>query len=407
MKKKCLLIIGAGIEQIRAYELARELGIETVASDINPAAPAFQYADHKIIASTRNIAETVQAARQFNQHHKIHGVMTLANDVPLTVATVAQKLGLPSISTNSARLASDKLAMKKKFKADSVSVPPFMEISSESEIEECAAKWGYPLVIKPTDGRGARGVLRITEDIDKSWALKHAQEDSKSKKVIAEKFIMGKQLSTESMIYKNKCYTASISFRNYELLDRYAPHIIENGGVLPADLDSRDIIAVEEIIFRAAQSMGITRGTVKGDIVLSENGPIVIELAARLSGGYLCTDQIPLARGVDLVKQTIKLALGEDLEVDELIPQDIHKMGIRYFFPDPGRIKRITGFDELDQYDWITRKMLFLKVGDIVELPTNHTKRAGFVHTIGRTYKEANERAITVANSVIIETVPL
>ena len=406
MTRRCLLIIGAGIEQVRAYELAHEMGLETVGSDVNPAAPALALADYRIIASTRDVEATVKAAVEFNGKRRIHGVMTLANDVPLTVASVAAELGLPGISIPSARIASDKLLMKETFLADGVPVPPFKEISSPGELTELASIWGYPLVIKPNDGRGARGVLRVTEDVDAGWAFQYAMENSDAGRVIVEKFIDGLQLSTESTVYRGRCYTASISERNYELMDRYKPYIIENGGVLPADISAEEVQAVEDVVARAARSMGIENGTVKGDIVLTEDGPVVIELAARLSGGYLCTDQIPLARGVDLVRQTIRLCLGEELDTTELVPRDLCKVGIRYFFPEPGRIVSIKGFDDLSRYDWVSKKMLFLNVGDVVEPPTDHTKRAGFVHATGRTFKEAEERAVFAAAMVKIETVP-
>ena len=176
-------------------------------------------------------------------------------------------------------------------------------------------------------------MLKLTPEIDLQWAFAHAVENSDHKRVFVEKFIDGKQLSTESMVYGGSCYTASISDRNYELIDTHAPFIIENGGILPADISPADTLAIDTMISKAAQAMGIENGTVKGDIVLSTEGPLIIEMAARLSGGYLCTDQIPLARGVDLVYQTIKLALGEPLDPTQLIPRDICKMGIRYFLP--------------------------------------------------------------------------
>ncbi len=408
MNKKHLLIIGAGIEQIRAYELAHEMGYGVVASDMNSNAPALSYADYTIIASTRDPEETIRGVVQFQKSHKpIDGVMTLANDVPLTVAMVARRFGLPGVSVISAELASNKLAMKEKFLRDGIKVPQFKEIVSVDEIDKLATLWSFPLVIKPNDGRGARGVLLLNGKTSHKWAFQHAKNNSDSGRVLAEKFIHGIQLSTESIIYKGNCYTASISHRNYEYIERFSPYIIENGGVLPIDLDGQTARDIECIIVKAAKSMGIKRGTIKGDIVLSEDGPKVIEMAARLSGGYLCTDQIPLARGVDLVKQSIKLAMGETLAIEELKPQNLCTMGIRYFFPKPGRIKKITGFKELDRYDWVSKKMLFLHEGDIVEPPTNHTQRTGFVHVTAASYEEAESRAITAANEVQFETVPV
>ncbi len=406
-RKRCLLIIGGGIEQVRAYELAHEMGLVTVGSDINPGAPALALADYELVASTRDVRETVKAAVEFDEHHKIHGVMTLANDVPLTVASVAAELGLPGISIESARLSSDKLAMKEKFRADGVPIPEFREVRSPEDITATIRDWGYPVVIKPVDSRGARGVLRITPSIDLNWAFQKALDSSEQKHIMVERFIDGLQLSTESMVYRGHCYTAAWSERNYEFLDRFAPYLIENGGDLPADLSKEEIADVEKVVAGAAISLGIENGPVKGDIVMGKDGPEVIEMAARLSGGYLCTDQIPLARGVDLVRQTIKLALGENLDVADLVPKDLCKTSIRYFFPEPGRIVSIRGFDELDQFDWVAKKVLFYKVGDVIGPVTDHTKRAGLVLTVGRTREEAVERAIYAASIVIIETLPV
>lgn len=404
---RCLFIIGGGIEQVRAYELAHEMGLITVGSDINPNAPALALADYNIMASTRDVQETVKAAREFDKGHKIHGVMTLANDVPLTVAAVAAELGLPGISMESARRASDKVMMKVKFRADGLPVPDFREVFSPGDISRAVEDWGYPVILKPVDGRGARGVLRVTPSIDRHWAFESAWANSSQKRLMVEKFIDGLQLSTESIVYEGHCYTVAWSQRNYEFLDRFAPYVIENGGVLPAQLSQDQIGEVEEVVGRAAHSMGIKNGPVKGDIVMSKEGPQIIELAARLSGGYLCTDQIPLAHGIDLVRQTIKLSLGEGLDVTELSPGDRVKIGVRYFFPEPGRIVAIRGFDELHRYDWIAKRMLFCKVGEVVEPVTDHAKRAGFVHTVGKTAAEAEQRAVQAVSSVVIDTVPV
>ena len=404
---RCLLIIGGGIEQVRAYEVAHEIGLMTVGSDRNPRAPALRIADHAIVASTRDTEETVHAAKEFTTRYRIHGVMTLANDVPLTVASVAAELGLPGISLESARLAADKLAMKARFHATGVPTPEFREVGSPEEVESAIGDWGYPVVLKPIDGRGGRGVLRITSWVDVCWAFQRALEQSDRKRVIVERFVEGRQLSTESMVYRGRCYTVSWSERNYELLHRFAPYIIENGGVLPADLSEQETAEVQDIVARAATSLGITDGPVKGDIVMAEEGPMVIELAARLSGGYLCTDQIPLARGVDLVKQTIRLALGEDLDTAELFPRDLCKLGVRYFFPEPGRIASIRGFNELDRYDWLAKKKLFFKVGDVLDPVTDHTKRAGFVITTGDNRNEAVSRAKEAVARVQIDTTPV
>ena len=97
-------------------------GLKTVGSDANPDAPAFFHADQRIIASTRDALETVAAVKAFHARFPIDGVMTLANDVPLTVACTAVELGLPGIPVAAARIASDKLLMKLAFKGQGIAV---------------------------------------------------------------------------------------------------------------------------------------------------------------------------------------------------------------------------------------------------------------------------------------------
>ncbi len=405
---KTLLIVGGGIEQVRAYELARELGLVVVGSDVDPSAPALRHAHHVLVASTRDAGATVAAARRFHKTvRRIDGVMTLANDVPLTVARVAAALGLPGNTVRTGEIASDKLLMKRVFEAAGVPVPPYRPVASPDEVREAIEAWGYPVVVKPVDGRGARGVLRLTPEVDVDWAFARAREISDRGEVLAEKFVPGLQLSTESMVYRGRCYTASWSERNYENLARFAPYIIEDGGVLPATLSPRMAAAVDDVVARAARAMGVTDGPVKGDIVLGPDGPVVIELAARLSGGYLCTDQIPLARGVDLVRQTIKVRLGEPLDPSDLAPEHRCYIGVRHFFPPPGRVTSVTGFEELLEEPWVVKAGLYTGPGDVVEPTSDHTKRAGFVFTRAETAAAAERLAVRAVERVRFEVEPL
>ncbi|MEC7961246.1 MAG: ATP-grasp domain-containing protein, partial [Pseudomonadota bacterium] len=344
-----------------------------------------------------------QLVKDFNKKIEINGVMTIANDVPFTVASIAEELNLKGISLETARIASDKLLMKKILKENNINIPEFKEIFSGEEIKKLIEEWGEPIIVKPNDGRGARGVIRVTKNIDFNWAFLEAKKNSYSGRVIAESFLEGVQLSTESMIYEGKSYTAAISQRNYDLVEKYAPYMIENGGIIPADLDQNTTDSIEELITAVAKAMKINNNTIKGDLVITANGPYVIEFAARLSGGYLCTDQIPTSRGVDLVKETINLSLGKKLDIAELIPKDLCKIGIRYFFPKPGVVKSINGFSTLNRYKWILKKELNIKVGDIISNVVNHPSRVGFVHAKGKTFNEAQSRAIRAINEIKIE----
>ena len=111
--------------------------------------------------------------------------------------------------------------------------------------------------------------------------------------------------------------------------------------------------------------------------------------------------------GVDLVVQTIKLALNEELAVEDLQPRDQGAMAIRYFEARPGIITAIKGFEGLKKLVWVSKSLLFCAVGDVVENPSNHTKRVGFVHALGNDAAEAEFRVMQALELVSIETEPL
>jgi len=405
---RTLWIVSGGTEAVPGIRRAKEMGLHVVVSDMNPKAPGMAVADDGVVASTYDVEATVAAAQEYHRTVRpIDGVMCIASDVPLTVASVAEALGLPGIPVKSARLATDKLAMKRRFVADGVPVPWFSPVESVAHLRQIVAEQGYPLVLKPVDSRGARGVLRLTTDVDLDWAFRHALKFSPGSHVMVEEYLPGPQISTESLLLDGTGYTPGFIDRNYEHLERFAPYFIEDGGQQPSILNDDDHNAVCELAEQAGRALGITTGIAKGDMVLTTQGPKVIEIAARLSGGWMCTDQIPLATGVDLVGAAIRIALGEQPEARDLVPQFHRGVAIRYFFPTPGRVVAIRNIDRFDDVPWIHRLGFFVGPGDVVEPVTNHTKRAGFVITTGETRGEAIEHALQVMETVKIETAPV
>ena len=402
---KTILIISGGAEAVHGIKLAKKLGLKVVVSDADPNAPGFEFADHKIIVSTYDIDATVMAATKFHKNVRpIDGVICIASDVPLTVAKVADELKLPGISIASAKLATDKLAMKIRFLKDKVPVPWFTSIDSAIDLKEKVKNKSFPLVIKPVDSRGSRGVLRLLEETDLDWAYNTAKEYSPTGRVMLEKFMTGPQVSTESIIVDGSAYTIGFSDRNYEFLEKYAPHIIENGGQLPSHLDYKTKKAIENLIQISAKSMGIKDGIVKGDIVITDGKPYVIELAARLSGGYFCTHEIPLNTGVDLVGAAIRQALGEKINLKDLQFKYNRPVAQRYIFPKPGKVSSV------DLPEWVLNdpEVSFFELrvnkGDIVKPILNHPSRAGVVITTGSKISDAINKAMNVVSSVKIVT---
>jgi biotin carboxylase len=379
--KKVLLIIGAGKEQIPAYKLARSRGITVVGTDVNPDAPAFEFANYRLIASTRNIKETLNVVRDFASKISINGVMTIANDVPMIVSLLAEELKLKGISTSSARLVSNKIIMKNTFVNNGVATPKFSYVEDLIHLKELI-KLGDSkrFVIKPVDGRGARGVLLINKASNIEWAYQESLKWSELKEIIIEEFVEGLQLSTESFLIEGRAYTPAIAERNYEYLQKFSPYIIENGGNIPALLSDEMKLRINSLIELASKSLGVTEGIVKGDLIVSEQGdPLIIELALRLSGGWFSTHQIPAATGVNLVDIGISYALGEKVSVDQLIPKWNRATSIRYWFPPSGNIKKIEGIENLAKLPGLVDYGFFRDVGEFQPEIKMHPDRFGYL----------------------------
>ena len=396
---KRLLIIGAGIEMLPIFDITKEIGLKTVVTDMNPNAPGFAYADDFIVASTRDVEETIKKVKEFSKREKkkIDGVMTIASDVPMTVAKVARSLGLPELpAVEIAEIVSDKLKMEELFIKKGVPVPWYKVITSFKELKEVIEEKGLPVVIKPIDNCGARGVYRITENEKKD--LKKLYDSSmsfcrNSKTLIVEEFLEGPQVSAESIVYQGKVYTPGFSDRNYEFLEKYAPNMIENGGELPSALSKKDQQKIRQCVEKAAKALGMVNGVLKGDMVLNKGEAKVIEVAGRLSGGYFCTHETPLSTGVNIIKPVIQMALGEKVDVKALSPKYQKGVCERFFFPQPGKIKRIVGEEKLKRLSYVKLYRIYLKPGDVINPVTDHTKRGGIVLTVGKTREEAVKRA--------------
>ncbi len=408
MSKKTLLIVSGGIEAVHGIELAKARGLHVVVSDMNPDAPGIKAADDALIASTYDVEQTLNAALHYNANvRKIDGVMCLGADVPRSVAAITNALTLPGISEQSAHLAADKLAMKEQFSKNGVPAPWFQPVADVQDLCKIVCQQKKPLVIKPADSRGSRGVQRIDSCTDLSVAFQKAYDQSPTQRVMVEEYLDGPQISTESIILDGKAYTPGFSDRNYEYLERFAPFFIENGGDLPSHLPEDAQAAICDVVERAAASLGIQNGNVKGDMVFHKGKPFIIELAARLSGGYFCTLEIPLNTGVDFVGNVIKQALGEPLNPKDLTPKFNTPIAQRYKFIEPGRITDIRRGMTARNLPGVEELMISAAVGDIIQPTENTTSRVAMVIASGRSAKEAAQRAQNAIDTLEFDVVPV
>jgi biotin carboxylase len=402
---KTILIVSGGIEAADAAKRAKDMGHMVVVSDIDPHAPGFAFADSCLIADVYGAEETAAAAERYNRKiRKIDGVLCVAADAPITAAKVAERLSLPGLPVHVAELACDKLAMKKCFRDAGVAVPWFQEVATPQELQRIAVERGRDLVIKPVDSRGSRGVQRVAQVQDLAKAFVLAQSYSPTQRVMVEQYLDGPQVSTESLVTGGQCFTPGFSDRNYEFLERYAPFFIENGGDLPSHLPAEIQEKVRDLVARAAKALGVREGTVKGDIVVHQNEPYMIELAARLSGGFFCTREIPLNTGVDFIGAAIRIALGEKVAVEDVTPKQFTPVVQRYVFPKPGTVRTIHGAEEARRVAGVAELVITARPGDVIPPAGDKRPSGAMVLATGKSRDAALKAANDALGLIRIET---
>lgn len=366
-KGKTILIIGAGILQVPAIKTAAEMGLTTIVTDYNENAPGMKLADFPLIVSTRDIEGTVRVIKEF--HQKIDGVLTVGTDASMTVAAVANALGLTGIKFEDAEAASNKIKMRERLKKAGVPIPEFRKCWSENDLNQATKELGFPLVIKPADNMGARGVMKIENEMMLEKAYYNAKNGSPSGELIVEQYMKGPELSIDALIYDGKIFITGIADR---LIER-EPFFIETGHVMPSALPKDQQEDAVETFKKGIKALGITVGAAKGDIKVTKEGAKVGEIAARLSGGFMSAYTYPYSSGVNLIANAIDIALG--YPPHNLVPTKDWVSIEKTILPAPGIVKEIIGIEKALSINGVKEVYLHVNIGDEVVSPKSNVEK--------------------------------
>lgn len=387
---KTIMFLGAGEEQCEAIDIALNLGIKVVAVDGNSNAPGLKIADIGINADIKDVEAMIDIGKKY----RIDGVMTHAVEIPQVVAKVAKALNLPGLDPEIAERATNKLKRIRCFTEHGIPCPKFETAKAVEETKKKAEKIGFPCVFKPIDNAGARGVIKVSNKGEIEKAFNHTISYTQENVILIEEYLEGKELSTESIIYKNKIYTVAFADRNYNK-KRFEPFFIEDGGEMPTSLSKDEIKAVTQTVNAAIRALDIDWGVAKGDIIIDNGKVKIIEMAARTSGGRFCSLKVPLSTGINMLRPLILMSVGLEPDLNDLKPKFNRGVAERFIFPKPGKIIKIRGVDEASRLEGIYKIHLNedIKVGGKIERVTDHTMRKGYVIAIGETREQAIERA--------------
>ncbi len=396
---KRILILGAGIMQGPAIRFAKERGLEAVVVDGDPKAPCSSWADTFVPIDLKDRQSIADYAQTLLRDGGLGGVLTAGTDFSATVAYVAEKVGLPGIPYQNALDASDKERMRRRFKEASVPSPDFV-VLSELPTPRWNPPFPFPVVVKPVDNMGARGCRRVDHPEELGLAIEDALGFSRSGRAIVEEFMEGPEFSLDAIVYQGQITLCGMADRHIF----FPPYFIEMGHTMPTQVGSGDQKRITDVFFQGIRALGITHGAAKGDIKLTPRGPMVGEIAARLSGGYMSGWTYPYASGVEPVRAAISVALGEK-------PKDLEVLrrwtsAERAFISIPGTVKTIMGLGDVKNLPHI--KDLFLRVdpGSRVQFPVNNVSKCGNVISAAPDRSTAVQSAEDAVRSIFIRLEP-
>jgi len=236
------------------------------------------------------------------------------------VAWVAEKLRLPGIPYAVAQNATDKGRMRARFRAKAVPCPRFYTVDRGPEGERGEQRqpadrppaerppegFCFPLVVKPVDNMGARGVRRVDREEDYAAAVEVAVGQSRNRRVIVEEYMEGPELSLDAVVFHGQATVCGVADRHIY----FPPYFVEMGHTMPSDLDPELLRQAQEVFLAGIRALGIRNGAAKGDIKLTPSGPAIGEIAARLSGGYMSGWTFPLSCGVEVTEAALNIAVG-------------------------------------------------------------------------------------------------
>ena len=201
---------------------------------------------------------------------------------------------------------------------------PYYEIcNNENAYSAAITNYGFPIVVKPSDNSGSRGVSYVKSKENAALAYKYARDNSLDKLVIVEEFMEGKEVSVEAFVCEGRVIIVQIT----DKITTGAPHFVEMGHSQPSALDEAVIHDIKDVTIKAINALEIKGGPVHVEIIVTNDGAKIVELGARLGGDFIATNLVPLSTGVDLVAATINWALGKDVDLQS---RDNKFAAIRY-----------------------------------------------------------------------------
>ncbi|MEV6521894.1 ATP-grasp domain-containing protein [Longispora sp. NPDC051575] len=367
---RTLVVLGGADGAITTLRTARRLDVRTVCVDVRSDAPAVAWADEFCNVSTRDVDRLVGVLAG---RPDLAGVLSPASDVNLpTQLALAERLGLPcGLSAEAVRASVDKGFFRAV--ADGLGQPgPRYVQGSPAEVRAALPGLRLPVILKPTDSSGGRGISLCSTAGQFEGALDGAAAYSMSDTLIAEEYLPGRHLTAEAVVADGRVALLGLSDRRLTAL----PHFVTVEHTMPErghGLAGR----VRAMLDDVCAALAYRWGSLNVDVLVTDDGDVVlIEVGARL-GGNGVAELLGLAQGVDVTELYIRMALGEAVD---LTPGAARHAGFRVLRAErEGKLTSIAGLDVARALPDVVDIVVAVTEGEHVEPYTRAGAKLGYV----------------------------
>ena len=397
-QKKAIIIVSAGSMQVPAIKMAKAMGLTVIATDRNPNAVGFKYCDHKVTLDTKDVEGHVRFALENSESLNIKAAFA-GSDCAVTVSAITNALKLPGIPLDVAKRSNNKALMKERWIRDKIPTPFGGEVTTINEAKSIIKHIGFPAMIKAVDNAASRGSMKIKSLNQLDDAIVNAKEFSMTGTALVEEYITGSEQSVETIIWNGRHYHIGMADRVFG----YHPYHVETAHIDPSILTTDMQTRIYDTADAAADSLGINFGPAKADMIWTPKGPMILEMPARLSGGFHSQYTTPLSSGKNPIRAVMEIALGYDLDeslIQETKPFTSICAGI---FPPKGIIKAIHGVEKAKEIKGVEKVIITKKPGDLIENYFDNGRRFCWVIVVGKSKEHAFEIVERVKNTIQFE----
>lgn len=300
--KRRLAVLGANAPLLPFYKHARELDIEIIGIAWKEGAVCKQYCDRFYPISFSD----KEAVLDVCQKEHIDGITSFSLESALpTVIYVATQMNLVSNSMECLELTLNKFTMRNAFEKAGIPVPRYYMVMEKEDFNNIEIR--FPAIIKPVDSGGSQGVNKVNNLKELEDAYSYAKDHSRTKTVIVEEFIDGREFSVEYI----SCNGVHHNLQITDKVTSGAPHFVEMQHHQPADINQETANRIREMVEKALTTLKIQNSPSHTEIKLNSCGELyIIEVGPRQGGDYITSDLVRLSTGYDMVHGAVNLALG-------------------------------------------------------------------------------------------------